>query len=80
MLLFQLGAKRVHTVRVRGGNLKLRALRLENGNFSWGSEGWWHWVLLWSNLYIYSCLFIMSRYVIRPIHRNIDLVGLKGFM
>eukprot|EP00294_Goniomonas_avonlea_P004609 CAMPEP_0114547342 /NCGR_PEP_ID=MMETSP0114-20121206/4413_1 /TAXON_ID=31324 /ORGANISM="Goniomonas sp, Strain m" /LENGTH=81 /DNA_ID=CAMNT_0001731891 /DNA_START=59 /DNA_END=301 /DNA_ORIENTATION=+ len=35
----RLGTKRVRTVRVRGGNLKFRALRLEHGNFSWGSEG-----------------------------------------
>ncbi|KAJ7703062.1 ribosomal protein S8e-domain-containing protein [Mycena rosella] len=34
----KLGAKRIHTVRVRGGNLKFRALRLEGGNFAWGSE------------------------------------------
>ncbi|KAG7098703.1 hypothetical protein E1B28_000616 [Marasmius oreades] len=34
----KLGAKRIHTVRVRGGNLKYRALRLESGNYSWGSE------------------------------------------
>ena len=33
------GAKRIHTVRARGGNLKFRALRLDSGNFSWGSEG-----------------------------------------
>jgi small subunit ribosomal protein S8e len=26
-------------VRTRGGNTKYRALRLESGNFSWGSEG-----------------------------------------
>ena len=32
------GDKRVHVVRGRGGNLKFRALRLETGNFSWGSE------------------------------------------
>ena len=30
---------RVSTVRVRGGNLKFRALRLESGNFAWGTEG-----------------------------------------
>lgn len=30
--------KRVHLVRVRGGNYKHRALRLDTGNFSWGSE------------------------------------------
>ena len=36
--LTKLGEKRVHLVRVRGGNLKHRALRLDTGNFSWGSE------------------------------------------
>ncbi|XP_078741009.1 small ribosomal subunit protein eS8 [Lampetra fluviatilis] len=35
----KLGVKRVHVLRVRGGNKKFRALRLDNGNFSWGSEG-----------------------------------------
>ena len=35
----RIGAKRIHEVRVRGGNQKLRALRLESGNFSWPSEG-----------------------------------------
>ncbi|KAH7913911.1 ribosomal protein S8e/ribosomal biogenesis NSA2 [Hygrophoropsis aurantiaca] len=34
----KLGAKRIHTVRVRGGNLKYRALRLDSGNFAWASE------------------------------------------
>ncbi|KAH8828161.1 ribosomal protein S8e/ribosomal biogenesis NSA2 [Flagelloscypha sp. PMI_526] len=34
----KLGAKRVRTVRTRGGNTKFRALRLESGNFAWGSE------------------------------------------
>uniref|UniRef100_A0A061RJM3 40S ribosomal protein S8 n=2 Tax=Tetraselmis sp. GSL018 TaxID=582737 RepID=A0A061RJM3_9CHLO len=28
----------VRTVRTRGGNKKFRALRLDHGNFSWGSE------------------------------------------
>jgi small subunit ribosomal protein S8e len=32
------GAKRIRTVRVRGGHTKWRALRLDHGNFSWGSE------------------------------------------
>ena len=36
---FQLGPQRVHTVRTMGGNTKYRALRLDHGNFSWGSEG-----------------------------------------
>merc|ERR1712178_422135 len=34
----KLGAKRVRVIRCRGGNIKYRALRLEAGNFSWGSE------------------------------------------
>ncbi|KAI9804166.1 MAG: ribosomal protein S8A [Sarcosagium campestre] len=35
----RIGTKRIHLVRTRGGNRKYRALRLESGNFSWGSEG-----------------------------------------
>lgn len=31
-------SKRIHTVRTRGGNTKYRALRLDTGNFAWGSE------------------------------------------
>lgn len=34
----KLGAKRVRPVRGRGNNLKYRALRIDSGNFSWGSE------------------------------------------
>ena len=34
----KLGAKRVRPVRARGGNYKYRALRIDSGNFSWGSE------------------------------------------
>jgi small subunit ribosomal protein S8e len=34
----KLGAKRISTVRTRGGNTKARALRLDGGNFAWGSE------------------------------------------
>jgi len=34
----RIGAKRVHPVRTRGGNKKYRALRVDSGNFSWGSE------------------------------------------
>eukprot|EP01115_Flamella_aegyptia_P002449 TRINITY_DN136509_c0_g1_i1.p1 TRINITY_DN136509_c0_g1~~TRINITY_DN136509_c0_g1_i1.p1 ORF type:complete len:200 (-),score=51.74 TRINITY_DN136509_c0_g1_i1:108-707(-) len=34
----RIGPKRVRKVRSRGGNIKYRALRLETGNFSWGSE------------------------------------------
>ncbi|KAM0801491.1 40S ribosomal protein S8e [Usnea florida] len=35
----RIGTKRIHLVRTRGGNTKYRGLRLESGNFSWGSEG-----------------------------------------
>eukprot|EP00758_Cryptobia_borreli_P008700 Tbor_TRINITY_DN5411_c1_g2::TRINITY_DN5411_c1_g2_i1::g.24331::m.24331/K02995/RP-S8e, RPS8; small subunit ribosomal protein S8e len=38
----KLGARRVASVRVRGGNYKLRGLRLDNGNFAWGSEAITH--------------------------------------
>lgn len=31
-------AKTVRRIRVRGGNVKWRALRLDTGNYSWGSE------------------------------------------
>jgi small subunit ribosomal protein S8e len=34
----KLGARRISTVRTRGGNSKVRALRLDGGNFAWGSE------------------------------------------
>merc|ERR1719213_1160308 len=39
MSMTKIGSKRdVRPVRCRGGNIKHRALRLEAGNFSWGSE------------------------------------------
>merc|ERR1712070_1254271 len=34
----KIGAPRIHPIRVRGGNMKYRALKLDTGNFSWGSE------------------------------------------
>lgn len=34
----RIGEKRIHEVRTRGGNKKFRALRLDSGNFSWGTE------------------------------------------
>lgn len=34
----KLGARRVSPVRARGGNFKLRGLRLDTGNFAWGTE------------------------------------------
>merc|ERR1711903_317396 len=34
----KIGVKKVSEVRTRGGNKKFRALRLESGNYSWGSE------------------------------------------
>lgn len=38
MSMTKIGTKRVRSVRVRGGATKFRALRLDTGNFSWGSE------------------------------------------
>ena len=35
----KIGEQRIHNVRTRGGNKKFRALRLDHGNFAWGSEG-----------------------------------------
>ena len=56
-LLFdlQIGGRRIHTVRTRGGNKKYRALRLDSGNFSWGSEGKCHFFLFTC---IKSCLIV----------------------
>ena len=34
----RLGAKKIRKIRVRGGNHKYRALRLNTGNFNWQSE------------------------------------------
>jgi len=34
----KMGPKSVRLVRGRGGNYKHRAMRLDNGNFTWGSE------------------------------------------
>lgn len=34
----KIGEPRIHLVRGRGGNTKFRALKLESGNFSWGTE------------------------------------------
>ena len=34
----KLGPKRVRPIRGRGKNMKYRALRIDAGNFSWGSE------------------------------------------
>lgn len=36
----KLGPKLVREVRVRGGSIKNRALRLETGSFAWGSEAY----------------------------------------
>nr|AGM32337.1 40S ribosomal protein S8 [Coptotermes formosanus] len=34
----RIGAQKIHFVRVRGGNYKRRALRLDQGTFAWASE------------------------------------------
>ena len=36
--MIRLGAKKIINVRGRGGDIKRRALRVDHGNFSWGSE------------------------------------------
>ena len=38
LIYTQVGSKRIHKIRTRGGNSKYRAMRLDNGNYSWGSE------------------------------------------
>ena len=35
--------RRVSEVRTRGGNKKFRALRLDTGNYSWGTESTFRW-------------------------------------
>ena len=35
----KLGDRKIKKIRVRGGNSKFRALRLNTGNFNWASEG-----------------------------------------
>merc|ERR1712086_254463 len=34
----KIGGTRIHTVRVCGGSMKYRALRLDSGNFAWPTE------------------------------------------
>jgi small subunit ribosomal protein S8e len=34
----KLGKAQIQRIRTRGGNQKFRALRINEGNFSWGSE------------------------------------------
>jgi small subunit ribosomal protein S8e len=34
----KIGEPRIHTIRCRGGNSKFRALRIDSGNFAWGTE------------------------------------------
>ncbi|CAG9574701.1 putative 40S ribosomal protein S8 [Leishmania major strain Friedlin] len=47
----RLGARRVSPVRARGGNFKIRALRLDTGNFAWASEAIAHRVRLLDVVY-----------------------------
>ena len=61
--LTKLGAKRIHTVRTRGGNKKYRALRLDIGNFAWGSEGIAKKTRIIDVMYhpsnnVYDCIFL----------------------
>jgi small subunit ribosomal protein S8e len=54
----KIGAKRIHLVRVRGGNLKHRALRLDTGNFSWASECLFYcflWIERMIKIFVSAC-------------------------
>ncbi|OXB68509.1 hypothetical protein ASZ78_000446 [Callipepla squamata] len=51
----KIGPRRIHTVRVRGGNKKYRALRLDVGNFSWGSECKYIIGLMRLKCFLHSC-------------------------
>ena len=39
MAATKIGENKIRKIRVRGGNTKLRALKLNVGNFNWQSEG-----------------------------------------
>jgi small subunit ribosomal protein S8e len=56
----KLGAARVHEVRVRGGNTKFRAMRLDTGSFSWGSEGEFSLAHTPCNTCLYFLSFVCS--------------------
>jgi ribosomal protein S8E len=53
----KIGSKRIHMVRGRGGNTKYRALRLETGNYAWGSEGMFFFSFSFF-LVFYICCFL----------------------
>lgn len=57
-LALQIGNRRVRLVRVRGGNFKHRALRLDTGNFAWASEG-----SFWDSFVLSSYVYIQSHWV-----------------
>ncbi|EPQ14720.1 40S ribosomal protein S8 [Myotis brandtii] len=50
----KIGPHHIHTVQVHGGNKKYRALRLDVGNFSWGSEYYTHKTKIIDVVYIAS--------------------------
>ena len=57
----KLGEKRIHSVRTMGGNTKYRALRLDAGSFSWGSESFSAKTRVIDVMYVtlqYSCVCV----------------------
>lgn len=64
-------------MRVRGGNKKYRALRLDVGNFSWGSECKYLVSLMcWKGKLFYSCAGLQYCYRVEGDDASVDL-GLK---
>lgn len=58
----KLGEKRIHSVRTMGGNTKYRALRLDAGSFSWGSESFSAKTRVIDVMYVtlqYSCVCVL---------------------
>jgi len=60
----RMGPKRIHDVRTRGGNVKHRAIRLENGNFAWASEQTTKKTRLIGVVGLWSCFGIVVRSII----------------
>lgn len=68
--LTKLGEKRIHSVRTMGGNTKYRALRLDAGSFSWGSESFSAKTRVIDVMYVtlqYSCV-CFALYYFRFLH------------
>lgn len=54
----------MHIVRTRGGNKKYRALRLDQGNFAWGSEG----IILYKLFRFFILIYILLKvFLLKPV-------------